>query len=191
MATSSKSIGRSGVNYGVTHFDGKGDFGTWKMKMEAVLKKEKTYKVVFASEKLKGIDAADLEEMEDEALTIIQLSLSDEVLREFSQKKTAKELWDALSDAYQDKSLTNRIILQQQLYSFKMKPGADLMEHVDALTTLIMNLKAAEVDITDEAQAVIILCSLPKEYTAFVNFMIYGRSKISLSNLKLVFIIKY
>ena len=119
--------------------------------MEAVLKKEKTYKVVSALEKLKGIDAADLEEMENEALTIIQLSLSDEVLREFSQKKTTKELWDALSDAYQDKSLTNRIILQQQFYSFKMKPGADLMEHVDALTTLIMNVKAAKVDITDVA----------------------------------------
>ena len=84
MATSSKSVGRSGVNYGVTRFDGKGDFGTWKMKMEAVLKKEKTYKVVSAPEKLKDIDAADLEEMEDEALTTIQLSLSDEVLREFS-----------------------------------------------------------------------------------------------------------
>ena len=75
------------------------------------------------------------------------MSLSDEVLREFSQKKTAKELWDA----YQDKSLTNRIILQQQLYSFKMKPGANLMEHVDTLTTLVMKLKAADVDITDEA----------------------------------------
>ena len=56
-----------------------------------------------------------------------------------------------------------------------MKPGADLMEHEDAMMTLIMNLKAAEVDITDEAQAVILLCSLPKEYTAFVNSMIYGQ----------------
>ena len=58
------------------------------------------------------------------------------------------------------------------------------MEHVDALTTLIMNLKATTIDITDEAQVVILLCSLPKEYTAFVNFMIYGRSKISLSDVK-------
>ena len=184
MATSSKSVGRSGVNYGVTRFDGKGDFGTWKIKMEAVLKKEKTFKIISAPEKLKELDSETLEEMEDEALTTIQLSLSDEVLREFSQKKTAKELWDALSDAYQDKSLTNRIILQQQLYSYKMKPGADLMGHVDALTTLVMNLKAEEVEITDEAQAVILLCSLPKEYTAFVNSMIYGRSKISLSDVK-------
>ena len=60
--------------------------------MEAILKKKKTYKVISALEKLKGIDAADLEEMEDEALTTIQLSLSDEVLREFSHKKTVKEL---------------------------------------------------------------------------------------------------
>jgi len=50
-----------------------------------------------------------------------------------------------------------------------MKPGVNLMEHVDALTTLVMNLKATDVDITDEAEAVILLCSLPK---AFVNFMI-------------------
>ena len=47
-----------------------------------------------------------------------------------------------------------------------------------------MNPKAADVDITDEAQAVILLCSLPKEYTAFVNSMIYGRSKISLFDVK-------
>jgi len=93
MATSSKSIGRSGANYRVARFDGNGDFGTRKMKVEAVLKKEKTYGVVYTPEKLKDMDATDLEEIEDEALTIIQLSLSNEVLREFSQKKTTKELW--------------------------------------------------------------------------------------------------
>jgi len=86
--------------------------------------------------------------------------------------------------AYQDKPLTNQIILQQQLYLFKMKLRADLMEHVDAWTTLIMNLKVADVNITDEAQTVILLCSLPKEYTAFVNFMIYGYGVISQSNVK-------
>ena len=170
MSNSAKNNGgRSATNYGVARFDGKGDFGTWKMNMEAVLKKERTFKVVSDPEKLRNLALEEIEELEEDALTTIQLSLSDEVLREFSHVKTAKELWDALQRKFYDKSLTNRIILQQQLYSFKMRPGTDVFAHIDALNTLVMNLRAADVKIEDEAQAVILFCSLPTEYNTYVN----------------------
>ena len=81
MSNSTKnSTGRSFTNYGVARFDGKGDFGTWKMKMEAVLKKERTFKVVSDPDKLKNLAP---EEIEEDALTTIQLSLSNKYLESF------------------------------------------------------------------------------------------------------------
>jgi len=71
MSIFGKSIGKLGIIYGFAHIDGKGDTEIWKMKMEAVLKKKKTFKIVSIHGKLKDIEANVLEEKEDEALTTI------------------------------------------------------------------------------------------------------------------------
>lgn len=66
MATSIKYVDRFDVNYIATHFDENGDFGMRKVKMKAVLKKEKTFKIISTPDKLKDIETTVLKEMEDE-----------------------------------------------------------------------------------------------------------------------------
>ena len=88
------------------------------MKTEAVLKKERTFKVVSNSEKLKKLAPEELEELEEDALTTIQLSLSDEVLREFSQVQTVKDLGMLLRECY-----TTSLSLTASSYSNNFIPS--------------------------------------------------------------------
>lgn len=96
--------------------------------------------------------------------------------------KMDEETSGELHKAYQDKSHTNHIILQQQLCMFRIKPKTT--EHSDSLKTMVMNHKAVKIDIKDESQAMILSCSLAKESTTFIDSMIYGWSKIYLIDVK-------
>jgi hypothetical protein len=47
-----------------------------------------------------------------------------------------------------------------------------------------MDLKNIDVQVDDENQALILLCSLPDVFDNFVNSMLYGRDTISLADVK-------
>ena len=53
------------------------------------------------------------QELDEKALTAIQLYLANKVLDKFSTDKTVSSLWKRLQDHYLKKSLVNRLILKQ------------------------------------------------------------------------------
>ena len=120
----------------------------------------------------------------EKATSSIQLSLTDEVLRKVAEIEAADELWKRLETLYMKKSLTNRFFLKQRLYTFKMEEGVSIDKQLDRFNEIIMELKNMEVEINDENQALILLCSLPSSYTHFVDTLIYGRDSISMEIVK-------
>ncbi|GLT72015.1 hypothetical protein SLA2020_439880 [Shorea laevis] len=123
-------------------------------------------------------------ELEEKAHSSILLSLSDGVLREVADEETAAGLWKKLENLYMKKSLTNRLFLKQRLYTLKMEEGTPLGNHLDEFNKILMDLKNIDIQIDDEDQALILLCSLPEFFDNFVNSMLYGRDTISLVDVK-------
>ena len=117
-------------------------------------------------------------------VSAILLSLSDGVLREVADEETATGLWKKLESLYMKKSLTNRLFLKQRLYTLKMEEGTPLSYHLDEFNKILMDLKNIDIQIDDEDQALILLCSLPEFFDNFVNSMLYGRDTISLVDVK-------
>jgi hypothetical protein len=66
----------------------------------------------------------------------------------------------------------------------KMEEGTPLGNHLDECNKILMDLKNIDIQIDDEDQALILLCSLPKFFDNFVNSMLYGRDTISLVDVK-------
>eukprot|EP00253_Pinus_taeda_P018222 PITA_18222 len=89
--------------------------------------------------------------MDDRALSRIRLCLADDVLFNIVSEKTAAGLWSKLEKLYMTKSLTNRILLKQQLYSLRMK---------------------------EEDKAITLLCSLPESWDHFVTSISFNTSDI-------------
>ncbi|MFQ6631316.1 hypothetical protein Gotur_008554 [Gossypium turneri] len=76
-------------------------------------------------------------------------------------EKMTSTLWKRLEAFYAPKSLVNRLVLKQRLYTFRMIEGEHLRDHISQFITLLYNLKNVEVQINNKDQAMLLLCSLP------------------------------
>ncbi|MFQ6663316.1 hypothetical protein Gotur_030888 [Gossypium turneri] len=76
-------------------------------------------------------------------------------------EKTSSALWKRLETLYVTKSLANRLVLKQRLFTFRINKGELLREHISQFITLLNDLKNVEVQIDDEDQDTLLLCSLP------------------------------
>ncbi|MFQ6622960.1 hypothetical protein Gotur_001508 [Gossypium turneri] len=79
-------------------------------------------------------------------------------------EKASFALWKMLETLYATKSLANRLVLKQPLFTFCMNECELLRDHISQFITLLNNLKNVEVKIDDENQAMLLLCSLPSSY---------------------------
>ncbi|GJV18246.1 transposable element [Tanacetum coccineum] len=119
---------------------------------------------------------------DEKAHSTILLSLSDEVLYEVADEETAAGVWKKLEKLYMTKSLTNKLLLKQRLFSLRMKEGSALKDHLDALNLILMDLKNVEVKIDDEDAALILLVLLPPSFENFVNSFVVGKDTITLED---------
>ncbi|KAG8480529.1 hypothetical protein CXB51_024593 [Gossypium anomalum] len=111
---------------------------------------------------------------------LVQTGLKKEVLME----KTSSALWKRLEILYATKSLANRLVLKQHLFTFRMNEGELLRDHISQFITLLNDLKNVEVHIDDEDQVMLLLCSLPPSYKFFRETLIYGRDKLLFKDVK-------
>ncbi|GKC86402.1 hypothetical protein Tco_1142119 [Tanacetum coccineum] len=63
-----------------------------------------------------------------------------------------------------------------------MKEGSSLKEHLDALNSILMDLKNVEVKIEDEDAALVLLVSLPPSFESFVSSFVVGKDTITLED---------
>ncbi|KAG8492554.1 hypothetical protein CXB51_009968 [Gossypium anomalum] len=77
------------------------------------------------------------EELDEKALSGIQLCLTNNVLQEVLMEKTTSMLWKKMETLCMTKSLTNRLLLKQCLYTFRMAEGSSIMAHISEFVTLL------------------------------------------------------
>ncbi|MFQ6654990.1 hypothetical protein Gotur_025733 [Gossypium turneri] len=75
-------------------------------------------------------------------------------------EKTSSALWKRLETLYATKFLANHLVLKR-LFTFCMNEGKLLRDHISQFITLLNDLKNIEIQIDDEDQAMLLLCSLP------------------------------
>ena len=71
------------------------------------------------------------------------------------------------------KSLTNRLLLKQRLYTLWMSEGTPIKSHIGEFNSVITYLSKIDVKIDDEDQSLLLLRSLSPSYKHFRDTMIY------------------
>ncbi|MFQ6666878.1 hypothetical protein Gotur_033080, partial [Gossypium turneri] len=144
------------TRFEIEKFDGKTNFNLWQVWIMAILVQS----------------------------CLKKLCLTNAVLQEVLMEKTSSALWTRLETLYATKSLANRLVLKQRLFTFRINEGELLRDHISQFITLLNDLKNVEVHIDDEDQAMLLLCSLPPSYKSFREALIYARDKLSFKNVK-------
>ena len=85
--------------------------------------------------------SGDMKTINNKAHSTIILHLSDEVLREVAKEKSASGLWVKLEDLFLKKLLAIRLYMKRKLYTFSMKDGTTLKDHLDEFNKLSLDLE--------------------------------------------------
>ncbi|KAG8480291.1 hypothetical protein CXB51_024793 [Gossypium anomalum] len=171
------------TRFEIEKFDGETNFNLWQVRMMAILVQSGLKKVV-TGKKPNNLNKTEWEELDEKALSAIQLCLANTILQEVLMEKTSSSLWKRLETLYATKSLANRLVLKQRLFTFRMNEGELLRDHISQFITLLNDLNNIEVHIDDEYQALLLLCYLPSSYKSFKETLIYGRDKLSFEDVK-------
>ncbi|KAJ9547247.1 hypothetical protein OSB04_019790 [Centaurea solstitialis] len=124
----------------IDKFTGKNDFSLWRIKMRALLKQHGIW-TPLSGERPDEMTESEFAKQDEKAHSTILLSLADEVIYEVADEESAASLWLKIESLYMTKSLTNKLLLKQRLFSLRMKEGMLLKEHVDELNSILMDLK--------------------------------------------------
>ncbi|UYV62645.1 hypothetical protein LAZ67_2001397 [Cordylochernes scorpioides] len=83
--------------------------------------------------------------------------------------QTSAEMWKKLSTIYELKSETNKYLLQQRFFEYKMNPNDNIATHISKVETLAQQMKDLGEPISDVALITKIICSLPDKYKNFIT----------------------
>ena len=119
-------------------------------------------------------------EKSEKAMNLIVLNVGDHVLRKISHCTTVAAMWMLLEKLYMSTSLPSRIFLQLKFYNFKMVDSESIDANVDEFLKLVSDLCSVGVSVTDEVQAILLLCSLPSKYNQLKETLKYAKDTITL-----------
>jgi len=127
-------------------------------------------------------------------ITII-LGLLDEVLYKVMNEKTTTGLWCKLKSLYLPKSLTNKLFLKKQLYSFRIKEGISVLQHLNAFNLQYLNafnrnlsdMLALKVKLEEEDKTLLLLSSLPQSYDHLARTIMYEKETVELEYVRQIF----
>ncbi|WOG93858.1 hypothetical protein DCAR_0313145 [Daucus carota subsp. sativus] len=160
-----------GINVKVDKFTGRNSFSLWQIKMRALLKQQGLWAPL--NKKSKDSESADMASLKEKAHSTILLCLVDDIITEIAEEDTASGLWLKLESLYMTKSLTNKLLLKQRLFSLQMQEGMPLRDHLDQFNTILLELRSIDVKVEDEDTALILLVSLPLPYKISYNHLLW------------------
>lgn len=122
--------------------------------------------------------------MEKKAYSAMLLCLDDHIIMEVGDQATGAELWLILESLYMTKSLTNKLLLKQRLFSLRMKSGTPLWEHLEKLNSILLDLCNLEVKIDDEDAVLILLVYPPFSFVNFAESFVVGKGSLTLEEVR-------
>ncbi|CAK8542094.1 unnamed protein product [Lathyrus sativus] len=119
------------------------------------------------------------EELNLRASSTIRMSLAKNILVNVLGTSSAKELWENLEGIYQEKGISNRLLLKEQFHSLHMDEHTKISDYLSVLNGIVYELETIGVKIDDEDKALRLIWSLLSSYEHIKTVLIYGNETLS------------
>ncbi|UYV60408.1 hypothetical protein LAZ67_1001058 [Cordylochernes scorpioides] len=100
---------------------------------------------------------------------LITTALEFKYLQPIVNCQTSAGMWKKLSTIYELKSETNKYLLQQRFFEYKMNPNDNIASHISKVETQAQQMKDLGEPISDVALITKIICSFPDKYKNFIT----------------------
>lgn len=104
----------------------------------------------------------------DKAIGTIGLAVEQHVYSLISGKVSARDMWIALQNAYEDKGLMRRITLRRTLYGTKLSACKDMNDYIDKILSIAQQLASVGSQVDEEEVAMVMLQNLTPEFDFLV-----------------------
>ena len=88
-------------------------------------------------DKEQSLWTADEKKRDRKAVSLIQLHLSNDILQEVLQEKTAAKLWAKLETICMSKDLTSKMHVKMKLFTHKLQEGGSVMNHISIFKEIV------------------------------------------------------
>jgi hypothetical protein len=113
---------------------------------------------------------------------MIHLQLSNNVLQECFEEKSAATLWLKLESICMQKDLTSKMHIKMKLFTHKLQEKGFILMHISVFTEIMANLTSMEVKFDDEDLTLLLLLySLPTSYSNFRDTILYSHDELTVS----------
>ncbi|KAG6612000.1 RxLR effector candidate protein [Phytophthora cinnamomi] len=155
-------------------FDGS-NYSLWSYKMKMYLMSKGLWDAVSGEAEVASAK-------EQQAHAAIVLNLNDSQLMHVVTSKTAKEAWDTLKTFHKTQDMANRLWLKEKFSAFKFT-ASSVSNHVTELEKLVMDMKNAGCEPSEEDVCATMLRSLPSSYESLVQAFRMSVSDFKLADL--------
>ena len=149
------------------------NYHTWKFNMELLLQGKDLWDYVDGSETLVAEATDEMKKKwkkcDNQARSIICLSVQENVQIYVRSSKTSKEAWDSLSKHFQEKTLSTIIHWCRKLYSARMSNAAGMEAHLNNIKTISYHLEALDDAVVEKDLVMILISSLPESYDNLIT----------------------
>jgi hypothetical protein len=143
--------------------------------MPAILKENKIWSFVSTIVVVPSANpiALDLHEVKEaKARRLILDGVKDHLIPHLAEKKTAKEMWDALKNLYEAKNENRKMALKDKLHDTKMAKGESVSSYLTQVAQVKDELAAVAEVISDSELVRIALKGFTKEWEVFVKCVV-------------------
>lgn len=166
-------------------FDGT-NFGNWKFRVEVLMEDKglldclekaideeeyarelQTDTVEVKAEKKRKLEERMARDRKCKNLLIHRIG--EDQLDYVKDKRTAKDAWDALKNAFERVGIAGKLFLKKQFQELRLKEGENVKAFLLQFEKVLREMKAAGVKIEEEDVVCQLLLSLPKSYDALIT----------------------
>ena len=97
-----------------------------------------------------------------QALGLIRLTLSRNVVFNIIKEKTTSNLLKALANMYEKSSAMNKMYLMRRLFNLQMSEGGSVAVYINKFNMITSQLGSVEINFEDEIKILILMSSLPE-----------------------------
>lgn len=159
-------MAESTSNFSITFqkLKGRDNYINWKFQMKNYLRHDNLWCTIAGYPEGDGTSAGEKARRDEKALSKINLMVEQCCFSYLMTCETAKDAWEALEKAFEDKGLNRRLGLLRNLCSIRLENFQTMEAYVNEVMSISEKLRAVDKPVDDEFLGAVMLQGLTEEY---------------------------